>query len=801
MVNHSMTTPFQGKGKPDQSLHVLDIIRYLLSNWKWFLLSILIFGGYYYYEYSKTPFLYKKDQTVMIKTANNSISASRITRPNNFYNFVNVNSEILQLRSQELMRNTISLLNADVSYSKKEGLRTVELYKASPFIVRFTNVPANAGFSFNLKYKGNNQIELSSFSKGELEKSVVVKLNSETKTPVGNLIISANPDKKYRVNLSEDITITKSPVETMVGYFLGNLKIVQMEDVEILQMTMEDASPLRATDMVTKLIEVYNQMTIEDKKIVANNTADFINDRLVIIEKELSSVESSLEGMKTQNQGLDVKSAGEQYWTESRTYQSSSKELATQMKLVEIMRQRLSDPSRVDDLIPSNTGLVDNNIEEIISEYNSLLLRRNRLMSGNSSENPIVQDLNNALTQVRQNIARAVDNVISGFRIRMSNMRDEENAAIGKARSLPSKQRIMLSAERQQKVIEELYIFLLNKREENAINRAMTDDNMRVIDSASGSDLPFYPSKFKKIALGVAIGIAVPAAILLLMLLLNTKVRNRKDIEDAINVPFVGEIPFSTEMKNAKSEIVIKEQGVDEVTEAFRIFRTNLSFMSSGDKKQKVITFTSFNVGAGKTFSVINLGVSMTFLKKKVVLVDLDLRKGTLSNITKFPMPIGVTHYLSDAAVTIDEIIYKDRVDAEFDIIPIGVIAPNPVELLLSERLDNLIAELKERYDYIIVDNVPLGIVADADIVNRITDVTIFVVRAGKMDRRQLPEIQKIYDAGSLANMAIVLNGVKFGNSTYGSYGYGYGGYGYGYGYGYGAQKKRGFFAKLFGRK
>lgn len=799
MVNHSMNRPFQGKGKQDQSLYVLDIIRFLLSNWKWFLLSILLFGGYYYYQYSKTPFLFKKDQTVMIKTASNSISAQRITRPNNYYNFVNVNSEILQLRSQELMRNTVVLLNTDVSYTRKEGIRSVELYKTSPFIVRFINVNANASFSFNLKYKGNNQVELSSFLKGQPDKVVLVKLNEETKTPIGNLIISANSDKKYRVNLSEDILVTKNPIDAMVSYFLGNLQITQLEDVEILKMTIEDTSPLRAEDMIVKLIDVYNQTTVNNKKEIANKTADFLDDRIKIIEKELTNVESELEGMKTQNQGLDVKSAGEQYWTESRTYQSSSKELETQMKLVEIMRQRLNDPNKVDDLIPSNTGLVDNSIEEIISEYNTLLLRRNRLMSGNSSENPIVQDLNNALTQVRNNISRAIDNVISGFRIRMRNMQDEENAAINKARSLPSKQRVMLSAERQQKVIEELYIFLLNRREENSINRAMTDNNIQIIDSASGSNSPFYPSKFKKVALGIAIGVAIPAVILLLMLLLNTKIRNRKDIEDVIQVPFVGEIPFSTDMKAAKSNIVIKEQGVDEVTEAFRIFRTNLNFMSSGDKDQKVITFTSFNVGAGKTFSVINLGVSMTFLKKKVVLVDLDLRKGTLSNITKFPMPIGITHYLSDSAINVDEIIYKDRVDVDIDIIPIGVIAPNPVELLLSDRLDKLIAELKERYDHIIIDNVPLGIVADADIVNRITDVTVFVIRAGKMDRRQLPEVQKIYDGGALTNMAILLNGVKFGNSTYGSYGYG--GYGYGYGYGYGNQKKKGFLSRLFGKK
>ncbi|MFZ4263440.1 GumC family protein [Sphingobacterium sp. HJSM2_6] len=799
-MNTMQKAPDLLRNKQDKSLNVLDLIKYYLANWKWFILSILIFGGYYFYDYSKTPFLYSRSQTVMIKTSSNTISPSRITRPNNFYNAVNVNSEILQLRSKELMRNTIQHLNANINYTIKSRLREIELYNTSPYIVTFINSNPNSAGSFRIAKKNDQTVILSTFNGLDNEKSIEVKLNSEVKTPVGSLYISANPDLKYRKFTEPYLTVTKIPLEQSVGEFLGKLRISQMEDVEILQLTLDDSSPVRAGDMITKIIQVYNQMTIENKNAIARNTSEFIKERIALIETELSNVETDLEQMKTQNQGLDVKAAGEQYWSESRTYEASSKEIETQMKLVEIMRNRLSDPSRVNDLIPSNTGLVDNNIESIISEYNVVLLKRNRLLADNNSGNPIVQDLDNALVAMRENIQRAIENVITGFTIKIRNLKQDEGTAISKARRIPAKQRIMLSVERQQKVKEELYIFLLNRREENEINQAMTDDNLRIIDSAAGSDFPIYPNKIKKLAIGVGIGVLVPAVLLTIMLLLNTKVRSRKDIENELSVPFLGEIPHSADLRSAESDVVVKEQGTDEVTEAFRIFRTNIGFMAAGLKDKKVITFTSFNVGAGKTFSVINLGVSMTFLNKKIVVVDLDLRKGTLSNKSREPMPIGVTHYLSDPSVALNDIIYPNGIDGRLDIIPIGVIAPNPVELLLGNRLDQLFTELKERYDHILVDNVPLGIVADASIANRISDTTLFVIRAGKMDKRQLADVQDLYDSKNLTNMAVLLNGVKFNSTIYGYGGnsYGYGGYGYGYGYGYGNTKKRNFFSRLF---
>src|SRR5690606_19400217 len=249
--------------------------------------------------------------------------------------------------------------------------------------------------------------------------------------------------------------------------------------------------------------------------------------------------------------------------------------------------------------------------------------------------------------------------------------------------------------------------------------------------------------KLTKVALGLGLGLIIPTIIFLLDLIFNNKIYSRRDVENSTSVPVIAEIPLSKSVKSASRGIIVSEQGVDEISEAFRIFRTNLGFLSAGERDAKVITFSSFYVGAGKTFSILNLGVSLSFLRKKVVLVDLDLRKGTLTNRIKSPMPVGMTHYLSDPTINVEDVIYKDRLGYPgLDIIPIGVVAPNPVELLISQRLDMLIEHLRNKYDYILVDSVPIGIVADGSVINRISDLTIFVVRSGSMDKRELPHLQ-----------------------------------------------------------
>ena len=773
--------------KEDRSINLLDIFRYLFFQWKWFLLSILIFGGYYLYQYSKTPFIYSRSETIMIKTIQNTMPTTRITRTS--ANAVSVASEILQLRSKELMRKTIARIDGDVSYSIKKGLRRYELYKDAPIKVNFVNARAEDGFSFQIRHIDQDHVALSTFSKyGNIGTEMKVKLNQTVRTPVGELKVTRAAGYQ-ELAFEYPITVRKYPREQMVGYYMSNLKINQMEeDASLLQVFIEDNSPQRADDLITTLVTVYNEDAVEDKNKVAINTAEFIQDRIQIIESELGSVESSLENLKVSNQGIDINAASQMYVSEGRALESTGNDIETQLKLVELMQKYLRDADNKDDLIPNNTGLVDVNLEAQINDYNTALLRRNRLVEGSSSENPIVNDLNVALAAMRKNIYRAMENAINGLQVKINNAKKEEASVRNKAMEVPAKQRMLLSVERQQKVKEELYLLLLNKREENAINQAMTDDNIRIIDPASGSDSPIYPNRIKKTMLGLGIGVALPAMVFLLMLMLNTGVRNRKDVEDVLSVPFLGEIPYT--FKQKRGDAVVEEKGRDLASEAFRILRTNIGFMNAGEER-RVITFTSFNVGAGKTFTAINLASSFKYLNKRVLLLDLDLRKGTLSEKINAPKGMGVTNFLADSKVVVDDIIYKGVIANTIDVIPVGVIAPNPVELLLSPRLDELVFEIKERYDYIIVDNVPINLVADASIVDRISELTIFVIRAGKMDRRQLPEIQALYEQKKLSNMAVLLNGIRLDHS----------GYGYGYGYGYGNEKDRSIIDKLFGRR
>ncbi len=783
-----MSNSIDNNTKPDEkTINLVDLFKYLLSYWKWFAISIILFGGYFLYQYSKTPFVYSRLATVMVKTSANSTSTIRMNRYNGYMEPVNVASEILQLHSKELMRNAVRRLGMETSYSMKKGLRMADLYETTPVKIDMPGSKPYDRFSFQVTPMNDKTVKLSFVSANDMNYSILAKLNTQVKTPVGRMKVT--PTRFYTTSWKNiSITVTKNSLEDITTSFSSRLMIKQMEDeATLLQVTLEDSSPQRASDLMNTLVTVYNEEAIEDKRRVGVNTAEFINSRIQIIEKELGSVESDIQQLKVANQGIDVNAASGMYVSDSRTFEFKATDLDTQLKLMELMKQYLKNPDKRNDILPSNTGLVDVNIENQINEYNKAVLKRNRLLAGNSDQNPVVQQLNTSVESMRQGVNRAVDNAISGLKIKRSNASQQEMKARVKAQDMPSKQRIILSVERQQKVKEELYIFLLNKREENALNQAMTDDNLRIIDPPSGSDSPIYPSRFKKIMMGIGIGVTVPAIILLFLLMLDTVVRTRKDIEDVITAPFLGEIPLVSSKRKDNLIIAVKEQGTDSTTEAFRILRTNIGFMSPGGKKAQVITITSFAPGSGKTFTTINLAASLAMLQKKIVILDLDMRKGTLTSRLAINKEFGVSHYLADENVTIEEIIQAGAINDKIDVIPIGVIAPNPTELLLGLRLEELIQELKQRYDYILVDNVPTGLVADASIIDRVVELTLFIIRAGKFDRRHLPELEAIYKQKKLKNLAVILNGIQKGGQGYGYYGYGYGGYG---GYGYSNHKK-----------
>lgn len=778
------------KGK---TINVLDVIKYLLYHWKWFVLSILFFAGLYYYQYARSPFVYTSFETVMIKTPMNTPTTARLSRSNTPFNSINVASEILQLKTKELMRKSIIRIDALTSYSMTKGLRTIELYKNSPIKVKFSDLDKEQNFELKVIPIDDQNVLLK--GQGLDKDGLKVRLNSEVNTPLGPIAVMST--SYYHTDYyGKEVKVVRNELESLVSYFRGNLIITQMEqDASLLRIEIDDIHPQRGADLITEMVAVYNDMSLDSKSQIAKNTASFIEDRLSIIQSELAEVETNIEQLRKSNQGVNVDIAGQMYVTDSRQLEADRSKIETDLRLGQMMQQHLKNGAK-GELIPNNTGLVDANVESQIESYNALLLRKNRLMESSSSANPVIKDLDASLTSMRNNIDQAVENALRGLEMQISTTQRQEGRARSKALQIPEKQRLMLSVERQQKVKEELYLYLLNKREENALNQAMTDDNIRVIDPASVNYSPKYPSKVRKVATGVGIGTLFPMIILLMMLMLNTSLQNRKDIEDAIDVPFLAEIPLCSGKKD--SVIHVGKTSRDPVTETFRILRTNIGMMGKEGKPPKVITMTSFDIGVGKTFSSINLSATLAYLEKKILVIDLDLRKGTLSSRLNMSNRRGLTHYLVDEKIALDNVIYPLPGFENLNCLPFGMVAPNPVELLLSKRLDKLFEKLRQRYDYIVVDGVPIGIVADASIIDRVSDLTAFVIRAGKTDRRQLPEIEKLYNERKLTNIAILLNGVnlnKFG------YGYGYGMYGYGTGYDYRDDSKKNIASRLFSFK
>ena len=772
--------------KNDTGINLVDLLAYFASKWKWFLLSVLVCGGIAWYHYARSPLVYFRSATVIIKDPSNKTSTTGLDRFDNIINKVNVANEILQFRSKKLMREVLQRLHADISYQLEDGLRSNELYNQSPVLLSFPDALPEQHFAFTVTLKDKKSLVLSDFTGIDVKSDFTVEMY-DTVTLSRGMRVVATPTNYYNDSWTgTPIRVAKLPMESMVNYYKSALGIQQEEEESsILTLALKDGSAARAEDILNTLINVYNEEAIKDKNQVAVNTADFINDRLIIIENELGGVESELETFKQRNQIVDIASSAGMYMSESQKYNTDALELETQLRLANFIKDYLTDPAKETDLIPSNTGIGDMNIESQINLYNTAKLKRDHLIDDSSVNNPVVLELNNSLRAMKQNIIRAVDNMIVSLNVQRSDAQSREMRAQNRITSIPTKERKMLSIERQQKVKEALYLFLLNKREENALSQAMADNNARVIDGAEGSNSPISPNRNRILLLGLLVGLAIPSLACLGILFLDTRVHSRKDVEGIVSVPYLGEIPQDKEAGKLNEQespfLLAKEQRDSTVSEAFRILRTNMAFMARKDLPQQVIIFTSLNEGAGKTFISKNLGMSLVLAKKKVILIDMDIRRGTLSR--QFHLKkIGLTNYLADNTLSAEDIIqHQDG----FDIIAAGAIAPNPAELLMDERLDNLVTELRRRYDYIVVDSVPVGIIADATISNRIADLTIFVARAGRLDRRQLPEIEQLYKENKLHNMALVLNGADL-HRRYGYYGY----YGYSYKYGYGKKKK-----------
>ena len=794
--------------KTDDFICIQDLYYLCLARWKWFVLSLAVCLGVAVIYLLKTPPVYTRTASLLIKEDSKGQSLSgdvgaAFSDLGLFQSSTNVNNELISLKSPAVMYDVVKRLHLEVDYTTEGRFYPQVRYGQNlPLTVTFVDLADNETASLTMEAVRPQGIKLGEFIRNgvEAEGTVAGALNDTLVTPVGKVVV--RPAAAYTAwsQTPEQLFVSRSPVNTAVSRYSGGLGVtLNNEKATILDLSFQDVCIQRAEEVLNTLIAVYNENWIKDKNQIAVSTSMFINDRLDVIEGELGHVDENISTFKSENLLPDVQAASQLYMSESSQAKSQILTLNTQLSMARYIRNYLTAASSRNQLLPANSGLESANIESQISEYNTLQLQRNNLVANSSEQNPLVIDMDESLRAMRGSIVRSVDNLITTLNTQIRSLEQSQQQATAHIAANPSQAKYLLSVERQQKVKEALYLFLLQKREENELSQAFTAYNTRVITPPTGSMIPTAPLKKNILLVALAIGLLTPAVLVFLQETMNTKVRGRKDLEN-LSLPFVGEIPqygkphrsglFRKKViPETETKVVVQEGKRDVVNEAFRVLRTNLEFVSGETETGQVILLTSFNPGSGKTFLTMNIAATLALKGKRMLVVDGDLRRGSTSAYVGTPHQ-GLSNYLAGKVQRIEEVIVPASETVRFDVLPVGTIPPNPSELLAGERLQPLLADLRTRYDYILIDCPPIELVADTHILAKYADRTIFVIRAGLLERSMLTELQNIYTEQKFKNMAMILNGTE-GNGSY-RYGYRYGyHYGYGSGYHYGNDSRK----------
>ena len=794
--------------KADDFIRIQDLYYLCLAKWRWFVLSLVICLGIAFIYLLKTPPVYTRTASLLIKEESKGQSLSGdvgasfsdlgLFQPN-----TNVNNELVSLQSPAVMYDVVKRLHLEVDYSTEGSFYAQVRYGQNlPVTVSFAGLADNETAALTVEPAQSKGIKLTSFvHNGEkVDGEVVGTLNDSLVTPIGKIVIRPAAAFVDWQKSSEPLTVSRSGLNSAVSRYSAGLSVaLQSEKTTIVDLTFKDVCIQRAEDILNTVIAVYNENWIKDKNQIAVSTSMFINDRLGVIESELGHVDENISTFKSENLLPDVQAASQLYMTERSQAQSQILTLNTQLSMARYIRNYLTAASSRNQLLPANSGLESANIENQISEYNNLQLQRNNLVANSSEQNPLVVDMDESLRSMRRSIVSSVDNLITTLNTQIHSLEKSDQRATERIAANPSQAKYLLSVERQQKVKESLYLFLLQKREENELSQAFTAYNTRIITPPTGSMAPTAPMKKNILLVAFALGILIPVVIVFLQETLNTRVRGKKDLEN-LSIPFVGEIPLYGKVRRSglfhkkvtpltETRVVVKEGSRDVVNEAFRVLRTNLEFVSGENSKGQVILMTSFNPGSGKTFLTVNIAATLAIKGKRVLVIDGDLRRGSTSVYVGSPHH-GLSNYLAGKVEHIEDVIVPASETVRFDVLPIGTIPPNPTELLAGERLQTLLADFRTRYDYILIDCPPIELVADTHIIGKYADRTIFVVRAGLLERSMLPELEVLYTEHKFKNMAVLLNGTE-GNGSY-RYGYRYGyHYGYGSSYYYGNEKQK----------
>lgn len=784
MEDNFMTDEYQ-----EDDIHLRTILDKYLVHWQWFVLTVAVclFVAYVYLRYTIPQ--YQATTTILVKDDKKGGLLSELSV---FSDMglgsgmkSNVDNEVEILKSRTLVESVVQKLNLNVSLWTKGKIVDREIYKQTPITVNFSNTkPGFYTESMRLKFKELTPNTFSLESESETD-SVSVILTNKKEFRFGELIETKNADLvitplkgngfRYKDD-DKSVEIVVSPFENVVASFKGRIEVTPISKLSsVVSVSIKDPLVSKAEAFLDNLIQIYNEDAAADKNFISESTSKFISERLILITKELDGVEQDVESFKKSNNLTDIETEAKLFIDGSSDYNKKVAEVEIQMNVVASMLDFIKKSSNA-DLLPSNVIAAQGDASGLISAYNELVLQRNRILKSATVVNPSVVKIDQQITSLKENVAQSLSRMQSSLTIQKRDLNSREGLMNSKIGQIPVQERQFRVIARQQKVKEELYLYLLQKREETAITLAATQPNARVIDDAKASKSPVSPKKNIIYLAAFLLGLLIPIGVLYLKEMLNTKIKNHSDLEGKTQIPFVGDMPSSDSPQQ-----IIEAGTRTSSAEALRIIRTNLDFMLNGvpDGKSKTILLTSTIPGEGKTFLAVNLASIFALSGKKVILIGMDIRHPKFNEYLDLPPNSGLTNYLSSTNAQINDYIIKVKGFESFDVLPSGVIPPNPVELLMSKKVDELFAQLKKEYDYIIVDTAPVSLVTDTLIVAKHADTTVYVVRANYLDKRMLHIPERLYKENKLPNMALLLNDTQI------TKGYGYGGYGYGH-YGYG---------------
>ena len=786
----------------EEQVNIQELLFRYLIHWPWFVVSIIICIACAWGYLRLTTPIYNISATVLIKDEKKGGGASMSSdlEKMGLEGFVssssNVDNEIEVLRSKSLAREVVNNLGLFVTYMDEDEFPSKELYHTSPVLVSLTHQEAD-------KLPGRMEINMILQPTGALGVQITVgekeyrkqfdKLPAVFPTDEGTIAFFANNDTLSAVcpeNITKERHITafiNRPFSVLKEY-VSSLSIAPTsKTTSVVVISLENTNTRRGRDYINKLLEMYNINANNDKNEVAQKTAEFIDERIGIISKELGSTEQDLENFKRSAGITDLSSEAQIALTGNAEYEKKRVENQTQINLVMDLQRYMKGNEY--EVLPSNIGLQDAASAGAIDRYNQMLVERKRLLRTSTENNTTIINLDTSIRAMRTNVQATLDATLKGLQITKEDLAREASRYSRRINDAPTQERQFVSIARQQEIKSGLYLMLLQKREENAITLAATANNAKIIDEALADDNPISPKKMLVYLAALVLGVGLPVGVIYLIGLTKFKIEGRADVEKLTSLPVVGDIPLADEKTGS---IAVFENQNNLMSETFRNVRTNLQFMLENGKN--VILVTSTISGEGKSFISANLAISLSLLGKKVVIVGLDIRKPGLNKVFNIPKKEhGITQYLTNTTANLMDFVQPSDINKNLFILPGGTVPPNPTELLARGGLEKAIETLKANFDYVILDTAPVGMVTDTLLIGRVADLSVYVCRADYTHKAEFTLINELAENNKLPNLCIAVNGLDLNSRKYGYY-YGYGKYGkyygygkrYGYGYGYG---------------